>query len=297
MIPLVRAVQKPLPWYIYVFFAFLILTFTLLWINPVTSKAYLYGVFRELAKTEMTIKTWNWATVESDHFIVKYTSADKNIAKMVLQNSETNYKLVAKNMNYYPKQKIQVVIYPTRETLSRSFGWDANESAMGVYWAGVIRILSPNAWIESSNPNKMATVFQSKGPMAHEFTHLIVDYLTKGNYPRWFTEGVAQYNEYNITGFKLPNDEPDLSLQLYALKDMDSNYDNLPDQGLAYRESLVAIKYIVQNYGRDKVSALMTELGNGYTMDQAMQKVLGVNLNQFESDWHDWLKDNMAEMS
>ena len=45
-----------------------------------------------------------------------------------------------------------------------------------------------------------------EGPMVHEYTHLVVDELTGGNYSRWFTEGVAQYVEQQVTGYTLDMD-------------------------------------------------------------------------------------------
>ena len=110
---------------------------------------------------------------------------------------------VNKRLGFNPQGKSLVLIYPTREALGKSFGWAADQSAMGVYWAGVIRVLSPMAWVESAVTSEVEKEFRSSGPMVHEYTHLVVDYITRGNYTRWLTEGVAQYVERDITGFVL----------------------------------------------------------------------------------------------
>lgn len=287
--------KKPLIPFKYIFLVLIFIVFTMFSVIPMKTKLYTNSIYRLVVKTEMNIKTWNWYKIEGQHFIVKYQSSDKNIANMVLKNAEDNFLPVTEKFNYYPQGKTLIIVYPDKQSLSKSFGWSANETAQGVYWEGVIRILSPNSWITSSNAKKEEKIFASKGPIAHEFTHLVVDYLTKGNYTRWFTEGIAQYNEYLITGYKLPNDEFDVN-KLYSLKDMDDNYDNLPDQSLAYRESLVAAEYIVDNYGTAKLNDIMTQLGKGYTMDQALINVIGVNQKQFESNMHNWLENNMNEM-
>ena len=70
-----------------------------------------------------------------------------------------------------------MVVYPDTASLAGSIGWNRNESAMGVYWAGSIRILSPGEWIKGDALEKQ---FKQEGPMVHEFTHLMVDEITKG---------------------------------------------------------------------------------------------------------------------
>lgn len=52
-----------------------------------------------------------------------------------------------------------------------------------MYWAGVIRILSPQDWIDAVNDEERSLIFRKEGPVAHEYIHLLVDYKTAGNTP------------------------------------------------------------------------------------------------------------------
>lgn len=251
-----------------------------------------YTIVREVLKAVASLETRNWPTVEGQHFIVYYQpgSGDKEMARLVLEDSEKIYGNVADAYKYPGGGKISILVYPTRQALGRTFGWDASESAMGVYWGGVIRVLSPEQWIDQSDKAKMAEIFASTGPMAHEFTHLVVDYRTKGNYTRWLTEGIAQYKEWQVTGFQFNEPGSNLQGQLYPLSSMDEGFDSLPNQALAYRESLSTVRYIAEKYGEGKINLLMDALGKGQTMDQAFTSVFGVNLSTFEGDWHKWLE-------
>ncbi len=253
-----------------------------------------YSVIREAIRTAAVLETWNWPQVVGEHFIVRYSPAagEEEMARMVLENAEEIYEPVVKAYGYKSGKKILVVVYPTREALGRTFGWDADESAMGVYWGGVIRVLSPEQWIADQDKNQIKSVFAESGPMAHEFTHLVVDYRTRGNYTRWLTEGIAQYKEWEVTGFQFDEPGANLDQPLYPLDQMDEEFDNLPNQALAYRQSLLAINYLVEKYGENKINVLMDELGKGLTMDQAFTKVFGVNLITFEQQWQQWIKAN-----
>lgn len=257
--------------------------------SPMRLKSGVYGFVRELAKIQMQWKTRNWVQMESAHFIARYKPADADIAEMVINTAEKSYRPVADAYRFKQTEKSLVVIYPTREELGRSFGWTADESAMGVYWAGVIRVLSPRQWIDADDPQDMARVFAENGPMAHEFAHLVVDYRTGGNYTRWFTEGIAQYEEYRLTGYKIDEGYRLTADRLYPLDQMDTSFDDLPDQSLAYHQSLETVNYLVAEYGRGRLDEILDALGRGQTLNNSFRSVLGVDLQQFESDFRSWI--------
>lgn len=252
-----------------------------------------YNVVRGFLKQKTIVQTRQMSSISGEHFVVKYYPEDKKDAELVLATAEKFYKPVAADFNYKGNPLIPIVVYPTRQSLNRSFGWEANESAMGVYWAGVIRVLSPQVWITAGDAQEYDKTFISSGPMAHELTHLVVDYKTGGNYTRWFTEGLAQYEEHKLTGFVFDDPDGSLDQPLYPLKDMDQGFDDLPNQALAYRESYATVCYLVDHYGTDKLNQILSNLAHGDDMDQAFKQAIGVNLTQFEQNWLAWLKQNM----
>jgi len=261
---------------------------------PGSVKGYAYGAFREAAKINIMVRTWGWDSLEGEHFLVRHRPEDQAGAQLVLAAAEKFYPRVAEDFNYLGKGKIPIIVYPSREELNASFGWPASESAMGVYWGGVIRVLSPEVWISPGLPAETAEIFMESGPMAHELTHLVVDYLARGNYTRWFTEGLAQYQEYKLTGFLFDDPAGTLQQELYPLRDLNRGFDALPNQSLAYRQSLAAVEYIVEFYGEDRLHKIITELGRGAAMNGVFMQVLGVDLVKFEQQWHQWLRDRAS---
>lgn len=255
--------------------------------TPALPKTIAYGFFREIAKKNMELKTTHWPSLRGEHFVVRYRPEDAGIARLVLSTAEEAYKPVGNMLDFAIKHPVPVVVYPTREQLSQSFGWDADESAMGVYWAGVIRILSPSDWVEAQGPEEMARIFKHSGPMVHEYAHLAVDYRTRGNYPRWLTEGVAQYVEKKVTGFQFP--QVDGKGRWYPLEQMDSKFDLLPDQSLAYSQSLLAVEYLVEVNGFQSLNRLLDALGEGKILSQALYITTGQDLKQFEQNFRQWL--------
>lgn len=255
---------------------------------PTITKSYVYKAFREVSKINMKWQTRNWNEIQGDHFIVRYENSDTKNAEMVLATAEKSYKPVSERFGFFPKDKTLIAVYSSKESLGRSFGWAADESAMGVYWAGVIRVLSPSVWVDETDPERITEVFENEGPIAHEYAHLMVDYITSGNYPRWFTEGVAQYEEEKLTGYLL--DERDITHpgELYSFSSMDKEFDSLADQNLAYYQSFQAINYIVDHYGEERLQKILLDLGKGSSMEKSFRDNLGESMDQFEQNFKAW---------
>lgn len=127
--------------------------------------------------------------------------------------------------------------------------------------------------------------------MVHELAHLMVDEMSRGNYNRWWTEGVAQYTEREITGFEFtsPFKNKD-DLFYYQLDNLEKNYDRL-EQSVAYWESLQAVDYIVCAYGEDKVYLVLDRLSMGDSMANALENSLGVGYAAFSRDFYRYLEN------
>lgn len=354
--------------------------------NPAALKSYFYGAFREGSRLVLDLQNQHLLVLEGKNFRVQYQDLDANVAGLVLDTAESIFTSVNQSLGFVPTRKVPVVIYPDEQSLARCFGWPADEAALGVYWIGTIRILSPNVWAAGPDGTVDAAAFIENGPMAHEYTHYVIDYLTGGNYPRWFTEGVAQWQEKRLTGFAFSNpfwpadrssrDHPlpairgsgrdhspaepllavvtrpkagtgigtvkptpiqletqaptktpaeirtqthmhtrtsaeiqtptrinietqtprSVSAQLYPLSEMDTHFDSLPNQMLAYWESLQAIEYIDAEFGPEQINQIIGCLGQGRSLNRALEGCLGVNLQQFDQDFRQWAARRAADL-
>jgi len=261
---------------------FILVLLTLSAKNPVLPKSLAYGLVREAVKKEVEFRTRNWSSLKDEQFLIRYEGQNKYNIKLVLETIKMDYQQVNEMLNFTNNVRVPIIIYPDSPSLGRTFGWDADQSALGVYWAGVIRVVSPEEWLGDISQEGVREAFRKRGPMIHEYAHLVVDYRTRGNYTRWFTEGIAQLIEKEITGFQFEKTALKVdTAEWYDLRDMDRGFDNLPNQSLAYSQSLVMIQYLVDEYGYDALNAILDYLGRGRTLNQAFQIVIGKTLDQF----------------
>ncbi len=261
---------------------------------PIRPQMWLYPLARQAVAMKISYQTRDMLTKETSHFIIRYTEGDADIVDMVATAAEAAYAPVTTTLNYKPGGKSLILIYADRQTMKQAYGWAGDTSAMGFYWGGVIQILSPKAWMKNSRSTEE---FITTGPLAHEYTHLVLDYMAKGNYTRWFTEGLAQYMEYKANGYEWITANNRLTGQLYTMAEMDRDFDSLPNQALAYRQSLAAVRYIAEVHGEAKLSQVLTYLRAGVSVDKAIEKSLGMDYATYESMVNLWAQGHMKQYS
>lgn len=268
----------------------LVIIVLLLSTMPLRPQMLVYPLVRQAMQVKANYETGHMAVYETEHFRIKYTKADADTVGMIAEAAEAAYTPVTSELGYDLQGKTLILVQPNRNELRQAFGWSGNESAMGVYWGGVIQLLSPHAWL---NNGESVQEFIHSGPMVHEYTHLVFDHLTNGNYPRWFTEGLAQYIEYRVNDYEWKTATNKLDGKLYTMAELEGNFDNLPDQSLAYRESLAAIRYISEVHGEDKLREIISGLKKGQSLEMAIQRNLGLDYPTFEHAWQQWAVSNM----
>lgn len=278
---------------------------TIIWVTPillVTGLAWLvwpqprevvYSLYRERGKTKTLTGLEGYQRMESAHFEVLYTEADRDVVGLVLDTAESVFQPVVDFMGFAPSERVPIILYPNRAELRSAFGWGNGESAMGVYWSGTIRLLSPNVWISEQDEKVRNRVFRKLNPIAHELTHYLLDYMTNGNYPRWFTEGLAQRVEYQVTGFLWIEPESTLRQDLYSLDNLQNGFDQLRNQPLAYRQSYLLVDYMALTYGEEQLTALLDRLSSGMELGKAVRQTTGLSMGQVHADWLHWMQQNL----
>lgn len=260
---------------------------------PHLPKQWMYPTVRNITKAGVLYKMDNLAAQESEHFIVKYGPQDQAAVQMIVDIAEEVYGPVTASLGFAPPGKATIVVISSREKMQEKFGWSGEQSAMGVFWSGLIKVLSPQAWLYGDDLSAQKAYFSKNGPVAHEFTHLVVDAATRGNYPRWFTEGIAQYQEYRLNGYEWITAANQLDQTLYTLEELEQNFDGLPNQSLAYRESFAAVRYMYETYGDESIRTVLGELNQGKTMRAAIKQVLKMDYQQLEQAWQQWARQQM----
>ncbi|MGE5589298.1 MAG: peptidase MA family metallohydrolase [Bacillota bacterium] len=259
-------------------------------------QAAVYNAVRDVNRWRTTTSLRGYEALDGTHFTVWYTQQDANIAPMILRVAEDLYPALVKQVHFAPAERVQLVVYPDRGALRQAFGWSDQESALGVYYGGTIRLLSPNVWAGTNDPAELERAFRELGPISHEFTHLALDYRTSGNYPHWFSEGLAQWVERRTTGYLWLEPDNRLNQPRYSLTQLDRDFDRLPNVAMAYREAYLMVDFLAQQGGDDSVGALVDRLAAGQPFAEAVEAQYGIAWDRLDGLYQNWLDQNQTKL-
>lgn len=247
-----------------------------------------------LHKGNQVLESWRFRDYQQwsgKNVIVTYHSGFRNQAKLVAQEMDRVLAGFEKEYGFDPGRPVPVFLFPDRTSLQDHFSWDEDQSATGVYFSGAIYLLNPQVWSEEFpsaelEPTRWALLFHKQGPLYHETAHFYLDRYTGGNYPLWYTEAFAQWVEYLELGYQWVVPANDLSRHpLYEYRELADRFQQLPNQALAYRQSFLWLRWMVEAHGDSSLDRLHHRLSRGIPFDSAWKQVFGSSPGESFEEW------------
>ena len=134
---------------------------------------------------------------------------------------------------------------------------------------------------------------RARGVAAHEVTHILVFRAGEGvlgSVPSWLNEGLAEYGNID------PGESYSRALRyaiatdnLLPITAMRSQPGNPQDVIIFYGQARSIVRYMVDEFGEEKMRELMATLKGGRNIGNVVQLVYGVSLIELENMWRDRL--------
>jgi len=203
---------------------------------------------------------YHWKVTEGVHSNVYYQK-EKEYAELIQRQADTYYTMIKTDFQWNKIEKIDFVLFETKEDFVSSLLY-RGEIPMGVYYNGVIAILSPDLWKEEKENWQTKDDFLERGPVVHEMIHFAVDDKTKGNCEQFLSEGIALYYEEKYTNFlwDIKENEKQITITKKQLKE---NFNEL-DSSVAYWKSYEWVKKFVECYGEKVLQEALKQRGEKY---------------------------------
>ena len=244
----------------------------------------LYGAYRQglIWQTEWHLSGDH--QVGAPHFVVYYPPGHRNGAEEILQLASRAYSGEITNLGIHPQGRLVIALYSTQAALNRAVGLSPHQNNIGFYWHGVIDVLGPNGLSHSLGVAHNS--YPVDGPVPHELGHALLNLGADGNYPAWFNEGIAQWEDYQQTGYQWLTPHNYLGRgPLYSYRALSHHFYQLPHQSLAYREGFGLVGYLAHLGGANTLPAFIQVLGEGTSFNTAVRTTYGAPIQIVFARW------------
>ncbi|MBL9190545.1 MAG: tetratricopeptide repeat protein [Opitutaceae bacterium] len=182
-----------------------------------------------------------------------------------------------------------------RDFAVRTFGLPDVSGFLGVCFG---RVVTANSPATASSPTNWESV------LWHEFCHVVTLQMTKNKMPRWLSEGISVYEEWQA--------DPSWGMRLDAkYREMLVGDDLVPVSRLsaaflapktarhlqfAYLQSALVVEFIVGRFGLDKIRAILADLRAGVEINTTIAKHT-IEMEQLEKDFAAYARERADKLA
>lgn len=251
---------------------------------PIQVKQGLYTTGREIQRMWTITQIRHLSTMRSNRVTLRYPPEQTEDAALVLEIASQYYPRLQDRLGVEPQQRALMIMHPDRSSMREVFGWSSEDRAMGVYWSGTVQVLSPSALMPGLSPDRRAWRYEVEGPVVHELTHLLLDQAADGHYPAWFSEGLAQFMEWQYTGWQWTEGNAALASSPYGYDEL-QDFRQVSNQAKAYRQSFLMVRYISKTGGRGTLSRIIEQLAAGVPFATTLEQQTGMSEQELMAGW------------
>lgn len=192
------------------------------------------------------------------------------------------YNDMVRRYGFTPEGPVRIELFANTEHFSVRTTGLPNVGVQGVCFGKVVTAISP-----AGGPFNWGNI------VWHELAHVFHIQLSRNHVPRWFTEGLAEYE--TIIARPEWKREDDASLyqamqggRFPAIRDMNAAFTHVrhPQQILtAYYGSSQIIVYLVGRFGFEVVPRMLRAWGEGLQTPEVISRVLRISAEQLDTDF------------
>ena len=241
-------------------------------------------LFRDTIPKEYTI-------AQTKNFRIRYHNEEKAIFGRYLEPTlEKAFADMVRRYGFTPKTPVTLELFADRTDYGiRTVGLP-DIGALGVCFGQVITAMSP----ANGDINWGMVLW-------HELGHVFAIQLSNSRVPRWYTEGLSEYetlianpswrreNDSDLYGAVLNGTLPSIGALNSEFMQPDANA-----VVVAYYQSAVTIEYLVATYGFPKIVEGLKLYGKGKETPEVLKTITGKTIAQLDTEFRAYLEQRLA---
>lgn len=248
-------------------------------------------VFNTLDLYEKTIAT-QYDLAAENVFTVRYPKdEEKVLARYVPRLLGEAWGSLKARYDFVPTTPVQVELYSNREQFSVRTSGLPNIGIEGVCFGHVLAAMSPK-----SEPFNWGNV------LWHELGHVFAIQLSNSRVPRWFTEGLSEYE----TIVRRPEWRRELDPQLYqalvrgrlpGAAQMNRAFTHAADgedMTVAYYASSQMLVFTAEQFGMPSIVRALTLWGEGKRTPEVLRGAFGIAPEEYDARYRAWQRGRLT---
>ena len=236
-----------------------------------------------------------YVTVKGTIFNIRYNKEEKDILeRYVPRMLDEAWTSMVQRYGFTPQTPVGIEMYADVESFSIRTSGLPNVGIQGVCFGKTLAAESPSA-----GPFNWGNV------LWHELGHVFAIQMSKNHVPRWFTEGLSEYETIIRRPEWQREEDPALFAALKAgrIPPVDgfnrafTHVDNVEDVTMAYYAASQILVFLAQEFGFPKVVSMLPRWGAGERTADVVRGSLGVAPDELDRRFRAWLTPRMARYS
>lgn len=248
-------------------------------------------VYNTLNLYEKTIPK-EYVSKTHGQFEVRYPKGDVAVLeRYVPQLLNTAWRKMTKSYGFTPSRPVGVELYGSREHFAVRTSGLPSTAIQGVCFGKTLASMSPTA-----------EPFNLGQTLWHELAHVFHIQLSKYHVPRWFTEGLAEYEtiierdewarEYDVDLYRALRDKR--LPKVGAMNKAFTRAEELSDVAMAYYASSQILVMLGDRYGNGSLNKMLSAWGAGERTPAVVQGALGKSPDAVDAEFRDWASKRLA---
>jgi cellulose synthase operon protein C len=202
----------------------------------------------------------------------------------------------AKRYRFTPKQPITVELYPNHDDFAVRVGGLPGIGLLGVTFGYLLAMDSPSG--------RATGDFHWGSTLWHEMAHVFTLEATEHRVPRWLSEGISVFEEWRTgptPGVVVTLDAVTAFSEGKFLKieDLDGGFIRPRYQGqiqVSYMQAGLVCFFIEQQFGFDKLVALLEQFKRDAAVGAAVRASLGISADDFDKRFNEFVAQRYAKV-
>ena len=242
---------------------------------------------KEFLSEKQTV-TWldsqhDWETLADKDVRIHYYDNSESFAQTMLSAGLEGLRRNKDQAGMTPDIPVEIYVYPNYDEMRDAILYEPQWTGGLAYSDSSIIIMGTSGDAEFD-----------KATVIHEVTHILVGrnaFTCIGFIPTWLNEGLAVYTEGPLDpGMQAQFDIALRDDEFFPVRSLGGNFSEIPEKALlSYAQSYSVVNFMLETYGQEKMSQLLTALSNAEPVDDALIAIYGLDIDGLDAAWRESL--------